>query len=215
MGCRPAQGTLPNLASLIAPGQRTAIPQGFTMETVPPEIAATWGTGAPSASVASDVYSLGATAYWLCAGRAPVDISGAADFAAQLTVAATQQRSRLRDVAPHVPQSVTTVIEKAIAPNARDRYRSIGEFAAALGNCSIPARKWFRTNEHAGHIGCWRGERVGASTYVLCLEQGSRTPGRTITARHVASGSRVPNGSRTCTERTWAQAVRAVMARVS
>jgi serine/threonine protein kinase len=202
-------------ASVIAPGQRNAVPQGATPETVAPEVAATWGSGAATASVASDVYSLGATLYWLLAGKPPVDLAGAVDVVAQMTVAATQQRPRLRDVAPHVPQSVATVVEKAIVPNPGARYRSIGEFAAALGNRSVPARKWIRTNEHAGHIGCWRGERVGASTYVLCLDQGSRATSCTITTRHLGSGSRVPNGSRKCTARKWAQAVRAVMARVS
>jgi len=202
-------------ASLIQPGQTSAVPQGATVETVAPEVAATWGSGAATASVASDVYSLGATAYWLLAARPPIDLTSAADPVAQMTLAATQQRPRLRDVAPNVPQSVATVIERAITPNPAVRYRSIGDFAAALGNCSVPARKWIRTDEHAGHIGCWRGERVGASTYVLCLEQGARATSRTIITRHLGSGSRVPNGSRTCTARSWAQAVRAVMARVS
>jgi serine/threonine protein kinase len=52
------------LASLIPAGQTNTIANGATPETAAPEVAATWGTGVPSASVASDVYSLGASTPW-------------------------------------------------------------------------------------------------------------------------------------------------------
>ena len=197
-------------ASLLPQGQTTAPPQGATAATAAPEIASTFGTGAPVASIASDVYSLSATAFWLLAGRPPIDLS-AVPPQLQMSTVATAQPPRLRDVAPHVPQALAAIVEKAIARDPADRYATIGDFAAALGSRPAVARKWTRTNEHAGHIGCWRGERVGASTYVLCVEPGAKAGSCNVATRHLASGARVPNGAKACRIRNWPQAVRAVM----
>lgn len=202
------------MASMIAAGQATAVPHGATPETAAPEIAGTWGTNVPVASIASDVYSLGATAYWLLAGRPPIDLSNVHPAAKMHTVA-TSTPPRLRDVAPHVPQSVAVAIEKAIARNPPDRHATVGAFGAALGSRPAVTRKWTRTNQHPAHIGCWRGERAGASTYVLCVEPASRAGSCTIIARHLNSNARVPNGTRPCRVRDWPRAVRAVIRAVS
>src|SRR5581483_2164977 len=63
------------MAALIPAGQTSTVPFGATAETAAPEVASTWGMNAPAASVASDVYSLGATAYWLLAARPPIDLT--------------------------------------------------------------------------------------------------------------------------------------------
>jgi serine/threonine protein kinase len=201
-------------ASLILAGQSTAIPRAVTPETVAPEIAGTWGMNMLTASIASDVYSLGATAYWLLAGRPPIDLAGVPP-PVQMTAVAAGIPPRLREVAPHVPQGVAVIIERAIARDPADRFRAVGEFAAALGSRSAVARTWTRTNEHAGHIGCWRGERPGASTYVLCVEAGVRAGDCTVTTRHLNSNTRVPNGGRLCRLRNWPQAVRSVIRALS
>jgi eukaryotic-like serine/threonine-protein kinase len=154
------------------------------------------------------------TRHWLLAGRPPVDLAGVHPSAQMSTVAASQP-PRLRDLAPHIPQSVAAVIEKAIARDPAGRYATIGDFAAALGSRAAVARKWRRTNEHPTHIGCWRGERVGASTYVLCVEQGGKPGSCTVATRHLSSNARVPNGARACRVRNWPQAVRAVMRALS
>jgi serine/threonine protein kinase len=198
------------MASLLPPGHTTAVPQGATAATAAPEVASSWGANAPVASIASDVYSLGATAYWLLAGRPPIDLS-AVPPQFQMQAVAAGQPPRVFDVAPHVPQRLAAIIEKAIARNPADRYATIGDFAAALGSRQAVTRKWTRTNEHAGHIGCWRGERAGASTYVLCVEPGVKAGSCNVTTRHVRSNARVPNGSKACRMRNWPQAVRAVI----
>lgn len=202
------------MASLIPTGQTTTVPFGATAETAAPEIASTWGMNAPVASKASDVYSLGATAYWLLAGRPPIDLT-AAHPNARMSVVASSTPPRLRDIAPHIPQSVAAVIEKAIARNPADRYGTINDFAAALGSRPTVARKWTRTNEHPGHIGCWRGERGGTSTFILCVEPGAKAGSCAVSTRHLSSQNRVPNGARPCRVRNWPQAVRAVIRALS
>ncbi len=201
-------------ASLIPVGQVSVAPRGATPETIAPEVASTWGTTAPSASIVSDVYSLGATAFWLLTTRPPVDFTGIPQTA-RMSVAAANQAPRLRDLAPHVPQSVARAVEKAIARDPADRFATVGEFGTALGSRPAPLRRWTRTNEHAGHIGCWRGERIGASTYVLCVAAGVKAGSCTITTRHLTSNARVANGTRACSARNWPQAVRAVIQSVS
>jgi len=57
------------MAALITPGAASVRPPGGTPETAAPEVAAGWGTTAATASEQSDVYSLGATAFWLLAAR--------------------------------------------------------------------------------------------------------------------------------------------------
>lgn len=186
-------------------------PTTVTVHTVAPEIARNWPTG-QTASAASDVYSLGATAYWLLAGRTAHDFAGVPDLAAAMGLVAGTEPRRLRDAAPHLPSAVARVVERAMARTTADRYQSATEFAAALGSRTATNRRWRRTDEHAGHIACWRGKpRAGGGTYVVCLEQGARQSQCVITSRHAASGGRITRGCRTAAMRDSAQAVRAVM----
>jgi eukaryotic-like serine/threonine-protein kinase len=202
------------LASLLPPPPLVGVARGATPETAAPEVCSAWPTNAPPASIETDVYSLGATTFWLLAGRAPVDLTGAVGIIERMAAAAAQAPTRLRDVAPHVPASVATVVEKAMSANPADRYRSVNAFAAALGSRATRARRWLRTDEHSGHMACWRGEQNGRATYLVFLEQDAH-PGRVaITARY-ETGARIQGGSRTCTSAKWAQAVRATIDRLS
>jgi serine/threonine protein kinase len=199
-------------AALIPPGATYAFPPGATAETAAPEIASGWGTPANSASVRSDVYSIGATAYWLLAARPPHDFTGVTDVPSKMSIVATRSPARLRDLAPHVPLPVATAIERAAAVTPAARFASVADLAAALGRRPATRRRWRRTDDHAGHMGCWRGEPVGAgSTYVTCLEVGTRPTQCVITTRHAGSGHRVAGGCRTAPMRLWAQATRGVM----
>jgi hypothetical protein len=142
------------------------------------------------------VYSLGTTAYWLLAGQPPVNLTGVKGTAARMAAAAAQATPRLREVAPHVPASVASIIDRAMAIDPADRFQTVAEFSAALGSRTTKTRRWRRTNEHAGHLGCWRGERPAKSTYILCLEEGATPKQCTVTTRY-STGARVPKGSRT------------------
>jgi serine/threonine-protein kinase len=202
------------LASLVPAPPLIGVARGASPETAAPEVAAGWAAGAPPASFQTDVYSLAATAYWLLAGRPGVDLRGIGALQAKMAAAATQARPRLRDIAPHVPASIANVIEKAMSTAPADRYGTVSEFAATLGSRSTKPRRWHRTNEHPGHVGCWRGERVGRATYVLCLERGAKPTACSVTTRH-ETGAKVHGGSRTDSMRMWARAVRATIDKLS
>jgi eukaryotic-like serine/threonine-protein kinase len=204
------------LASLVPKPPLMGVARGATPTTAAPEVAAGWPpNGPPPASFQTDVYSLGATGYWLLAGRPPVDVDNIPAFAAKMAAAAAQIPPRLRDVAPHVPASVAAVIEKAISHDPADRYATVNELDAALGSRSIPRRKWERTNQHPGHLGCWRGEESGKSTYVLCLRNGSTSTMCRVTTVHESSGHRVPGGARYDKLKNAPLAVRRVIDKLS
>lgn len=197
-------------ASLIPAGTTVTRAPGFTPETVAPEIAA--DPTNPHASVRSDVYSLGATAYILLSARPPLDLSGAASLQEKLAIVATQMPPRLWDVAPHVPRSVQTAVETAMNRNPGLRYPRAVHFAHALGARRTATRIWRRTDEHPMHIGCWRGEpRAAGSTVVLCLEQGSTSTRVQVSAQHAGSGNRVRRAARSGPLRNWGATVRSAM----
>lgn len=198
------------LASRVPPSPMLGVARGATAETAAPEVRAGWATGFPPAAFITDVYSLGATAYWLVAGQPSVNLVGINGTPARMAAAAAQTTPRLRDVAPHVPAAVAAIVERAMAVDPADRYQTVADFSAALGSRSTKPRRWRRTNEHPGHLGCWRGEKPGKSTYVLCLEQGKTAKKCTVTTRHV-SGAKVHNGSRLASIRDAAQAIRATI----
>lgn len=199
-------------ASIIPPGATSTMPFQTTAETVAPEVASGWGTLAATASFASDVYSLGATTYWMLAATTPHDFDGAVGHIARCQIVAGNPTRRLRDVAPHVPQSVAAVVERAIHPDPALRFTTALDFAAALSSRTLPDRQWRRTNVHPGHIGCWEGDPTGtAGAYVLCVEAGSRPSQCRITTVHANSGNRVSRGCRNAPGRSWPRAVRSVM----
>jgi serine/threonine protein kinase len=197
-------------ASVLPVGGTTTVAPGFTIGTLSPEVAAN-PTG-PTASFQSDIYALGATAYWLLAAGPPLDLSAAPTMADKLALVATAAPERLRDLAPHVPRKVQSAIETSMARNPADRFDKVVDFAAALGSRPAPARRWDRTDEHPGHDACWRGHPVGAGSVVLlCLETGPRASQVDVRARHAGSGNRIRRADRSGSRRGWAQLVRSAM----
>lgn len=116
-----------------------------------------WCTVAPEAaaggncSIRSEIYSLGATAFYLMCGEYPVDH----------TLPRTEQRGRivvgnireLRDMAPHISQAIGTVIRKALRLNPPDRFESVQAFSNALAQAARGDRDWRRV-VHGGHVHC-------------------------------------------------------------
>ncbi|HEX3520384.1 MAG TPA: serine/threonine-protein kinase [Solirubrobacteraceae bacterium] len=201
-------------ASLIPVGETTTVPGGATPAIAAPEVAAGIGTAASTASVRSDIYSLGATADWCLAGERAYAFPPATNLQERFAiVAAGPPPHSLRDRAPHIPLGVAKAVERAMSRDPANRFATVLEFAHALGARPAASRKWQRTNQHAGHIGCWRGEpRDGGSTYILCVEQTTQ-PGRLdITTRHATSNSRVTAGCRSAvTEAGCASALRGII----
>lgn len=198
-------------ACLLAPGASIGTPYATTPQIAAPEVASEWD----AASVRSDIYSLGATAYWLLAGRPPHDFPAGATFHESLAVVATEIPRRLWDMAPHVPGYVATTIDTAMARDPADRFESVAEFAAALGSRPAISRRWRRTDEHASHLACWRGEAAKGGTYVTCLEEGSRPTQAVITSRHLSSGRRISKGCTTVSRRDAAQKLRSAFRALS
>lgn len=134
---------------------------GGTIVTMAPEVAA----GGPT-TVASDVYSLGATLYALLAGRYAHQLP---DPLACRNSVINDPPPPLRDFAPHVSLALGQRVAKAMERAPTDRYATPADFDAALGTMPEPIRRWRRTDEHTGHDACWRGEARGRTDVTVCL----------------------------------------------
>lgn len=86
----------------------------------------------------SDIYSIGATAYYLLTGR-PV-FPG--DNALKVLFAHTQETPQpLSELLPEVPRDLEAVIMKCLAKRPEDRYATVEDLEAALDSCRMP-REW-------------------------------------------------------------------------
>ncbi|MDY7528140.1 serine/threonine-protein kinase [Cryobacterium sp. 10C2] len=163
---------------------------GGTPATMSPEVAAAAlvaMTGAPIAdpcSVASDVYSLGASLYWLLAGRAPYNGNDVRDTLTRVTAGPPASLSSLT---PHVPRGIRDVVEKSMSRLPSDRYPNAGDFDYALAKHSYPKRKWSRQPSHPGHEECFVGVK-SKSTLEVCASTQNGSSHMTIAVTHQPSG---------------------------
>lgn len=79
---------------------------------------------------ASDIWSLGATAFLLLAGEPPHAAAGS--VAAQVARAGTEPPRRARSIAPALPRAVAEVLDWAVSPHIEDRPTDAATLAAAL-----------------------------------------------------------------------------------
>lgn len=141
-------------------------------------------------SVRSDVYSLGATLFWMLAGVQPLPgVTSNADVwnAAQPDLWA---------VAPHVPQGLRDIVNTAIARDPEDRYATPADLDAALGGRTLPVREWTRVVAHAGHEQCFVGDKKGASQLQVCAIPTGRMTQVQIVVSHSGTGRAVNKASR-------------------
>jgi serine/threonine-protein kinase len=183
-----------------------------TAETMAPEVASIGATVPPPnwpahrpTTVASDVYSLGATLYWLLAGVPPFTVPG--DGIATMRSVVAGPPPWIRDVAPHVSRALADRIERAMNRDPADRYSSVAEFDAALGNLPSVVRRWNRVPRHSGHTDCFIGIGHGSDLGVCAVTTGVRTQHR-IEIRHAASGRRVNPWPLVSTPRSLPRALR-------
>jgi serine/threonine protein kinase len=139
-------------------------------------------------SVASDIYSLGATLYWLLAGHPPHH-HPTDPFAAMAAVAAGPPTDLLV-TAPHVPQGLRDIVNTALARKPSDRYPNAAAFAAALGRRTTAKRTWTRNSPHPGHTACFTGTGHGSDLSICAVPTGQRTR-HEIRIAHAKSGRRV------------------------
>ncbi len=81
-------------------------------------------------SKASDIYSLGVLLYHLVTGAYPVEGTSKTEIGRRHERGRPQKR--LRDARPDLAAPFVQVVERALADDPQDRYRSAGEFEAAL-----------------------------------------------------------------------------------
>jgi serine/threonine protein kinase len=79
--------------------------------------------------VRSDIYSLGATLYYLLAGKAPFSSGSVSERLSQLANVQPQSIRTLRD---DVPNELSYIIDRMLAKSPADRFQSVQEAAAAL-----------------------------------------------------------------------------------
>lgn len=156
----------------------------------------TWCTVAPEAAidggyctVRSDVYSLGATAFFVLSGSYPVDHN--------LDVAEQQKRilagniRELRQVAPHISQAIGTVVRRALSLEPSSRFGSAQDFGNNLTKAARGSRNWRRVL-HSGHEHCLEGSAASNRTAVRICAVPDGT-GFEVQARLAQTGRRVAN----------------------
>lgn len=157
----------------------TAGPDG-SFCTVAPEVLRHDGR----CSVATDIYSLAATTFYLFSGEYPVDHR----------IPKSEQRDRLlagdirdlSDVAPHVTRSIVSVIRRGLSIDPEARHRSAEEFGNALATAAHGRRNWGRV-EHPGHVYCVEGTSRGRPRAVGVCAQSVSESHFTVRAFHLDS----------------------------
>jgi serine/threonine-protein kinase len=197
------------LAMLMDPQGTT--PAAGTFQTMAPEVAAqlTIASARP-ATVARDVYSVGAALYWMIAGAPPYEPTPGMTPAQAAAAAASWRPVAIRDLAPHVGQALGQRIAVAMSLDPADRYQSVSALSATLGSLPAAPRNWVRTDECGIHWGCWRGTVSRHSPVPVCAIP-SGTNRYEINAVKLPAGTRIRRACRMTTQRQLATAIRAAM----
>jgi serine/threonine-protein kinase len=120
--------------------------------------------GTPSIDGRSDIYSLGAVAYYLLAGKPPYDVASSFEALIALLSDPIKPPSTLR---PDLPDDLEAVIMRSLARHPNDRFPDVAAFEAALGRCACAsswseamARQWW-TDHHSGTASAAAGSLAG------------------------------------------------------
>ena len=151
-----------------------------------------WCTLAPEAapddgvcSVATDVYSLAATVFYLLSGEYPV--SHRQEESRQQALIYSGALRDISDLAPHVPRAIATVVRRGLSVDPSARYPSANAFGNALVTAMGKRRDWRRVS-HDGHVYCAESPASGSRKAVgVCAEN---TPPGKIRIRAYHLGSR-------------------------
>lgn len=143
-------------ATLLDPDTGTARMLGASPTTGAPEAITGALTGLETATPRSDVYSIGATLYWLLAGHPPVPLNLSHQRARDFVVAGSVVPIKI--AAPHISDSTSRVVAQSMSTDPLNRHGSVAELNAELGSARTSesgGRQWRRSPTHAGHDSCW------------------------------------------------------------
>lgn len=87
----------------------------------------------------SDLYSVGVLGYYMLSGKLPFDAPTFESLAARHIA---EEHRRVAEVAPHAPQVLCEVIERALRKERDERWRTARELAAALSAAPVN-RRWY------------------------------------------------------------------------
>jgi serine/threonine-protein kinase len=97
-----------------------------TIEYAPPE---QYAEGGGHTDVRTDIYSLGATVYYLLAGRLP---PRSVDRIMPMSINVTKKLPSLRKINPTVSKRTEQIISRAMEIDPEDRYQSAHQMREAL-----------------------------------------------------------------------------------
>jgi serine/threonine-protein kinase len=147
------RGGVPDVAKLLdfglvqTPGARepdAKLTRANAVLGSPAYMAAEQAAGKPC-DARSDVYSLGATAFFLLTGRAPFAGTAMEVLAAHINTAPPSAR----DANPDVPADLAALVARCMAKNPADRFARVEDLEAALAACAC-ASAW-----GAAHAEAW------------------------------------------------------------
>ncbi|MEV6006610.1 serine/threonine-protein kinase [Streptomyces sp. NPDC051976] len=155
-----------------------------TLATVAPEV-----LQSDTCSVASDIYSLAATLFYMVSGRYP-NGSLSLDKRSRRDRIIAGEFDKLRDVAPHISQSFGQIIDRALSTDPALRPQSAQAFANELASSHHHRRSWRQIPAHGGHDSCFEGgETTTAKAVTVCVT--SQPKGRLAIEVLRASGGHV------------------------
>lgn len=137
---------VPDTLQLSGEGQVLGTPQFMS-----PEQALGWG----ELDGRSDIYSLGAVAYFLLTGRPPFDGQDGLQLMAAHARDPVKPLSQFRD---NIPEDLERIVLRCLAKNAADRFPDARDLEQALGTCACIkewdqdlANQWWRIVDQTTH----------------------------------------------------------------
>jgi serine/threonine protein kinase len=164
-----------------------------TASFMPPEqVSSRYGEVGPR----SDVYGLGATLYYLLAGRPPFSGESSHDIATKVV---SEPPPRLRSVRPDVPPGLEAIVMKCLEKRAADRYASAADLADDLERFLTGGRGHAPTFTPARRVRRWVGRhriRITGALFILLVIGGLVTKlvsDRKTTEGNTPTKTRDPN----------------------